>query len=91
MIRLVVYDLEAAVAFGTGAPDGFGDAGVVDAAGVDRHGAVTAAAQETVQGTARTAGGQIPQGDVQGGQRLGHGARFVGLQAQDGKLELSCL
>ena len=55
---------EAAVAFGTGAPDGFGDAGVVDAAGVDRHGAVTAAAQETVQGTARTAGGQIPQGDV---------------------------
>ena len=79
-------DLETAVAFGTGAPDGPGDVGMVDAAGVDGHGAVTTAAQETVQGQTRAAGRQIPQGYVQGRQRLGHGAGFIGLQAQDFQL-----
>ena len=57
-------DLEAAVAFGTGTPDGPGDVGVIDAAGVNRHGAVTRAAQKTVQGQVRAAGRQIPQGYV---------------------------
>ena len=59
---------------------------MIDAAGIGGHGRHGRVAQQRVQRNPGAAGGQIPEGDIETGQSLIHGAGFVGLKSQNTQL-----